>query len=90
MTPSIVNIICFVVGLGLGIVFFTMLKMNSEIYIIDGMSWTGLMLHTSRFAATILIFWIISGFGALPLLCSFGGFLLGRFTFMKFLTKWKE
>lgn len=90
MTASMINIFCLLVGTGLGIAFFAALKINSEMYISNGLSWIGLTLHIGRFAIVALVFWFISGFGALPLLFNFGGFLIGRFIVMRFLKKKEE
>lgn len=87
MTAALIIIICLFVGIGLGIAFFTVLKMNSEMYISDGLSWIGLTLHLGRFAVIAGAFWFISRFGAMPLLFNFGGFLIGRFFVMRFLNR---
>lgn len=87
MTVAMTNIIFLFVGAGLGVAFFTALKINSDIYITNGLSWIGLMLHLTRFVITVLIFWFISGFGAMPLLISLGGFLLGRFITMRYIRR---
>lgn len=90
MTASMINIFCLFVGIGLGIAFFAALKMNTQMYISNGFSGAGLALHIGRFAIVALIFWLISGLGAMPLLFNFGGFLIGRFIVMRFLKRKEE
>jgi hypothetical protein len=78
--------ISLVCGIALGAVFFWALKLNSDLYVSEGFSWTGLILHIGRFGLVGSVFWVMSNFGALPLLICFGGFLIGRVVFMKLIT----
>lgn len=90
MTLSMIHIFCLLGGIGLGIAFFAVLKMNSEMYIANGFSLAALALHIGRFAVVALVFWVASRFGAMPLLFNFGGFLIGRFIVMRFLNRKQE
>ena len=83
MMSSIAIGLSFAAGLGFGLVFFWALKINSELYVSEGLNGIGIALHIGRFGLAVLVFWTISNFGALPLLVSFGGFLMGRFLFLK-------
>jgi len=82
MTPILTQVLCIIAGFGLGTGFFMALKVNSMLYLNGGRKWPALLLHIFRFALTIWMFWILAGLGAMPLLLSFGGFLLGRFFVM--------
>lgn len=78
--------ISLVSGIALGTVFFWALRFNSELYISEGLGWAGVILHIGRFGLVGSVFWIMSNYGALPLLICFGGFLIGRFVFMKLIS----
>ena len=87
MTSLLTALVSISIGLGLGVIFFWLLKINSELYLRGKTAWFGVLAHIARLAILVLIFWYVANFGAGVLLSSFGGFLLGRLIFMKFLLK---
>ena len=74
------------IGFASGLGFFWLLKINTNLYLREGKNWIAVITHLVRFTTIVLIFWYISKFGAMPLLCSLGGFLLGRKVSLKYLT----
>ncbi|MEZ5758366.1 MAG: ATP synthase subunit I [Emcibacteraceae bacterium] len=87
MNPISITIIALIAGFTLGLFFFWLLKLNSDYYLKDGKKGLAILLHVARFAVIFLAFWYITKFGALALLASFGGFLLSRLIFTRFLIK---
>lgn len=87
MNPISTIIIALLAGFICGLIFFWLLKLNSDFYLKDGKKWMAILLHIARFAVIFMAFWYIAKFGALALLASFGGFLLSRLFFTRFLLK---
>jgi len=92
MISSLTLILSIISGFSLGVAFFMALKVSSILYLSGTSIWGGLLLYIMRFVITIWVFWLMAGFGAVPLLSGFGCFLLGRFFVLRFLareTDWK-
>jgi len=92
MTSSLTLILSIISGFSLGVAFFMALKVSSLLYLSTRFMWGGLLLYITRFAITIWVFWVMAGFGAVPLLSGFGCFLLGRFFVLRVLAhkiQWK-
>lgn len=87
MIPLLATSIGIAAGFGIGILFFWLLKINSELYLQGEKIWLGVLTHLARFATLVFVFWYISSFGAVALLGSFGGFLMGRLVFMKYMLR---
>ena len=89
MTPLFAVSISISLGFFLGIIFYWLLKINSKLYLRDKKIWRGVFTHLARLATLGLAFWYISNFGAVALLSSFAGFLVGRLVSMNYLLKEK-
>lgn len=65
-------------GLGVGLVYFALLRKSALLLVApDGRAW-GLALTAGRMAAAVLLLWLAARLGALPLLAALGGFLVAR------------
>lgn len=70
--------LAFVLGIALGVAYFTALRWNVQLYLIAGRRGAGIALHVARLAAVVAALWLASRAGAGPLLAMAGGLLIAR------------
>ncbi len=65
-------------GLGIGLVHFLALRLNTMLYAAGGAGGRAIALHIGRMLLTLALFTWMAWLGALALLAAFGGFLVAR------------
>lgn len=73
------------VGAAAGLAYFWALRGNLRLYL-EGRNRAAAVLAL-RLAVTAAVFWLIAGQGAAALIAALGGFLAGRFLFMRWVRR---
>jgi hypothetical protein len=80
---SVISFVAAIPGAVLGFVYFRALRLNVQLYVNGGALWLPLALHVGRIAAAVLVFGLLTPFGAGALLGALAGFMAARLVLVR-------